>query len=506
VGKITTSSTEAYKYYKEGRNYHHKSEYEKSIESMEKAIAIDPEFAMAYRSLGASYGNLGKYKEGDKYTQKAMELSDRLTEREKLNIQGDFYGQSDFTYDKAIEVYDKLLKIYPEDTMANHNLAIKYNSLDEWDKAIEHFETARKAGTDFILTYTNLGYSYERRGMYDRAKEVYEDCIRDFPDDPRGHSNLAFLYVLQGENDLALNEMDKAIAINPIYSKGLVYHFMGDYTKVDEECKKVFNLSNERYHLTARSWLEKSYRTQGKYNEAKNQAQQGVDLTNKLGLELSNSRIGYHRKLAYLYMKLGDPEEALKEQNKAWNIGVEIHWLEDQILDLWVKGWIYTEIKSLDKAKKTAEELRSLIQKSLYKKHIRFYHNLMGLIELKQENYANAIDYLNKAISLLPYQSSTNDTHAFYMNDLALAYYESGDLEKAREEYERITTLTTGRISYGDIYAKCFYNLGKIYEQQGDTSQAIENYEKFLSLWKNADPGLPEVDDAKKRLAGLKDQ
>jgi len=231
-----------------------------------------------------------------------------------------------------------------------------------------------------------------------------------------------------------------------------------------------------------------------------------VDLTNKLGLELSNSRIGYHRKLAYLYMKLGDPEEALKEQNKAWNIGVEIHWLEDQILDLWVKGWIYTEIKSLDKAKKTAEELRSLIQKSLYKKHIRFYHNLMGLIELKQENYANAIDYLNKAISLLPYQSSTNDTHAFYMNDLALAYYESGDLEKAREEYERITTLTTGRISYGDIYAKCFYNLGKIYEQQGDTSQAIENYEKFLSLWKNADPGLPEVDDAKKRLAGLKDQ
>jgi cytochrome c-type biogenesis protein CcmH/NrfG len=61
-----------------------------------------------------------------------------------------------------------------------------------------------------------------------------------------------------------------------------------------------------------------------------------------------------------------------------------------------------------------------------------------------------------------------------------------------------------GRADYGDIYAKSFYMLGKIYEQQGDTAKAIDHYEKFLTLWKDADPGLPEVEDAKKRLAGLK--
>ena len=51
-----------------------------------------------------------------------------------------------------------------------------------------------------------------------------------------------------------------------------------------------------------------------------------------------------------------------------------------------------------------------------------------------------------------------------------------------------------------------FYMLCKIYEKQGDKAKAIENYKKFLNLWKNADPGIAEVEDAKKRLAGLKSQ
>jgi len=79
----------------------------------------------------------------------------------------------------------------------------------------------------------------------------------------------------------------------------------------------------------------------------------------------------------------------------------------------------------------------------------------------------------------------------------------SGDIEKAREEYERITSLTTGRLNYGDIYAKSFYMLGKIYEQKGWKGKAIEHYQKFLDLWKDADPGIPGVEDARKRLAGL---
>lgn len=61
-----------------------------------------------------------------------------------------------------------------------------------------------------------------------------------------------------------------------------------------------------------------------------------------------------------------------------------------------------------------------------------------------------------------------------------------------------------GRLHSGSIYAKSFYMLGKICEQQGSTAKAIENYEKFLDFWKDADPGLAEVEDAQKRLVALK--
>jgi hypothetical protein len=62
---------------------------------------------------------------------------------------------------------------------------------------------------------------------------------------------------------------------------------------------------------------------------------------------------------------------------------------------------------------------------------------------------------------------------------------------------------TTGRIANGDIYAKSFYMLGKIHEQKGEKEPAIANYEKFLEVWKDADPDIPEIEDAKKRLMSL---
>jgi tetratricopeptide (TPR) repeat protein len=125
----------------------------------------------------------------------------------------------------------------------------------------------------------------------------------------------------------------------------------------------------------------------------------------------------------------------------------------------------------------------------------------MGMIELEKNNYSKAIEFFKKELPLLSATSSSRLPHAY---STGLAYYRAGDLENARREYERIVSLTSGRQAFGDLYAKSFYMLGKIYEQQDNKDKAIENYEKFLELWKDADPGFAEVEDARKRLAGLK--
>ena len=104
-----------------------------------------------------------------------------------------------------------------------------------------------------------------------------------------------------------------------------------------------------------------------------------------------------------------------------------------------------------------------------------------------------------------------SETFFLYSYSTALAYYGTGDLEKAQKEWEKILSPTLRSYGIGypgflDLNAKSYYMLGKIYERKGWPGKAIEHYEKFLNLWKDADPGLPEVEDARKRLVGLKSQ
>ena len=129
-----------------------------------------------------------------------------------------------------------------------------------------------------------------------------------------------------------------------------------------------------------------------------------------------------------------------------------------------------------------------------------------GMIELEKKSLSQAIAYFEQAESLLPFPCSlgpfTND-QALFAEPLALAYFQAGELEKAQEEHERISTMPTGILYWSDIYTKSFYMLGRISEQKEQKEKAIEHYEKFLELWKDADLGIKEVEDARKRVAEL---
>ena len=87
---------------------------------------------------------------------------------------------------------------------------------------------------------------------------------------------------------------------------------------------------------------------------------------------------------------------------------------------------------------------------------------------------------------------------------LARAYQQKGDIDNAIAEYEKLITFDPESEGRYLIHPKYYYRLAKLYEQKGWTGKAIENYEKFLALWKDADPGIAEVEDARKRLAGLR--
>jgi len=318
---------------------------------------------------------------------------------------------------------------------------------------------------------------------------------------------LAYNYICQGKYDLALEEVSKTLSLDPMHidasrMKGNIYLYRENLI----EAEKEFQTLLESEEPIAKVWgiveLAGLYILKGKFEKSIDLVKQGIEKAKKAGQK------GWERNyrnnfLTYLYLRSGNHEAALEECNKVLSISIELGSLGGQRSGLYRKGLAYIRMKSMDKAHETAEELKELIEEGLNKKLMRNYYHLMGMIELERQNFSKAIEYFKKALSLLPYNQASS--HALFIDPLALAYYKAGNLEKAREEYKRISSLTVGRLFYGDIYANSFYMLGKIYEQKGYKAKAIEHYEKFLDLWKDADPGLPQVEDAKKRLAGLKE-
>jgi tetratricopeptide (TPR) repeat protein len=345
--------------------------------------------------------------------------------------------------------------------------------------------------------------SYGAKGLYDKAREVYQNFLQNFPDNGEIRRDLARSYFREGKLDLALVEIDKALSFNPIdptyiSTKAELLMCEGDLVNAEKECQKLVRTEEPNSHINGLFESSGLSLLKGQYNEAINFARESLGFGEKTGITAYGSYI--HRILAYLYWKSGNLESSLQELDEARKAAIEREDLSSQRITLYGQGLVNLEMKAISRTEKIKNELRKLVEQGLNQRHMRYYYHLAGLIEIEKENFPAAIDYIEKAL--------TFDLHGFqqdamFVDSLALAHYKSGDLDKALKEYERIADLTTGRSRYGDIYVKSFSMLGKIYEQQGQKAKAIEYYKKFLDLWKDADPGLPEVEDAGKRLAGL---
>jgi tetratricopeptide (TPR) repeat protein len=478
----------------------------KSVELMEKAIEIDPEFAMAYRSIGITYDDLGYDSRAKEYTQKAFELSNRVSLRERYQIQGDYYWEKEETYDKAIEAYNKLLELYPTDTDANINLGSIYRDAEDWDKALERFEVLRDAGDRSMWTYLNLAAVAMARESFAEAEEALQYYFNNIGEAVRLRYIMVRNYVLQGKLDSALGEINKVIDLNPDdfsghIGRGDIYLLQGDLSEAEKEYLKSFESKESRMHYLGFGCLLDLSLMQGKFQKAREYAEQRIAWAEEN--EEMQSKAASHIRLGFIHSLSGNYEKTMGEVDKAWQIAVSSDLTNYQRSNYYSRANYLIDMGSLDKAQEAIDEYRTKIEMGIHKTRIRSYYILRGKLELAKGNFSGAIEYLENAVSLYAY--GPLNTPAFVLDILGSAQYKAKDLKKAVDVYEKITKLTSGRLAGGHLYAKAFYMLGKIHEELGENDIAIENYEKFLELWKDADPGLPEVDDARSRLSKLRD-
>ena len=504
LGEITTRSPAARRFFLEGRKLNNQGNFVQSIESLKKAVALDHEFAMAWRSMAASHSNMGNIAESERCLKRALEFSNRVSERERLLIQ----AQTAHDPDKTIEICRKLIELYPDDAWGHQTLGISYLSIEEWDKAQEPLEWFYRAEKDNPIAVSNLTDLYRAKGMYDQAKQILDEYRGTFPDNPIFRSSLAVYHLCVGELDEALLEADNAFSLSPtdqslIGFKGDVLLCQGELEKAEAEYRKLIDPENPVPSIWGRMGLWCLDLLRGRFRQGLNELAQALELAQRI--EPKYHEVSARCRLSYNNFIMGRLTESLDAADRAEKIaeGVGFSIATDEIVQHWTlrplltKGLCYLQMNSVERASRVAEDIQAL---NLYRAERRWHLYLIGLIELEKKNNAKAIEYLKEALSLDPHQWGVDNT-AFFMEALARAYFQSGDLENAREQYEEITRLTTGRIKYGDIYAKSFFNLGRIFEQKGDQLQARENFQKFIDLWTDADPGLPELKEARQRLS-----
>ena len=265
-------------------------------------------------------------------------------------------------------------------------------------------------------------------------------------------------------------------------------------------------------------------------------------------------REGYLYKGFYHYW-LGSLEESFIDLQKAADLAEEAGSITEKAFGELLKGWIYYDRGELDLSRQHNENWLDVYLKYSPERASFFkslYSFLLGLIELGEGRIDSAKARLAEMNSLFPerypsekervtfiasflqaemmlaegsqekavavfgkasppglpalqYTSQIIGYNTPLLKDvLARAYKQKGDLDKAIAEYERLITFDPKSKARYLIHPKYHYRLARLYEEKGWKGKAIDQYQKFLDLWKNADPGISEVEQAKKRLAGLK--
>jgi tetratricopeptide (TPR) repeat protein/predicted Ser/Thr protein kinase len=193
--QATTPSLEALHAYTLGQKTMMGADYAAAAPFFQRAIHLDPNFAMAYASLGNCYINLGELSLAAENTRKAYQFRERVSQRERFYIESHYYEAVTYDLEKARQVYELWAQVYPRDRLPHTNLGTAYTTLGQYDKALAEFRETLSLDPRPV-DYANLVYGYINLNRLEEARATAREAQAKQLDSPELHFGfyaLAFL-------------------------------------------------------------------------------------------------------------------------------------------------------------------------------------------------------------------------------------------------------------------------------------------------------------------------
>jgi tetratricopeptide (TPR) repeat protein/predicted Ser/Thr protein kinase len=507
VAEITTSSPEAYRYYVQGLSYYYRFNWEAAERSFANAVMIDTTFAIAYWRLAWMQFRFGS---GDmdaaaKSSARAYALKSRVPDKQLYYIEWlSRVFEPDRDQPDPLEV---LLKKYPDEKEAWWILATgEGGPRGNPEKAISYHGKWIDLDPAFKVGYSFLIRDLLFLGRFAESEQYAQKYVKVAPKDAASHHHLGYAYYFQDQPELARNEFEEALRLDPGYSDAIIglaqaFALEGNFARSGEVMQPLVDKkAAPTYQIGARQQLGWNALANGKYQESLRELTEMIRVmeSNKIEFMLP---LG-HNMLGLAKYQQSRPSDAEKEfQYAVTNPGRWRH-RYGYGLSYYLLGILATDAGRISDALDYAGEVKRIAEKEDNSVFRNWNKDLEARISISRDHSLTAL----------------NDVKGFYFRDywgtwmnvitlprlweIARLSQREGQKEPAFQNYEEIS-----REKYpwrnGAFYPRSVYAAAKILETQGKTVSAIEHYTKFLDLWRYADTSIAEIVEASKSLKAL---
>jgi serine/threonine protein kinase len=460
VGEATTSSLEALKFYTLGLEQAILGKQFEAIPFLNKALEIDPKFALGYAGLAVIYSNTNQWKLAAKMTVKAFQLRDTVSEIEKLRISYFHYKLVTSEIDKAIDTLELWRKTYPLSVAPFIGLSDSLERIGQSEKAVSVILEGLRLETATALVYMNLAESLL---SLDRYAEVKEACRQAFEKQFEGDDFHLFLYI--------------------------VAFIENDETAMTENLNWFSGRKNEYLAFDLQAG---SAAFQGKWRTTQDFSRKAIDLATRGNANEVAAKFAAEQALRIVFWSSGTDlpktddnqlKTVLKSQtNKALNLerGKEV--IIRTALALAVAGYSA-------EANELAEELKAERPKDTLFNNL-WHPTINAALQLQKDNPKEAIEELE----IVERYEKAGEFYPQYLR--GLAYLKMGKTKDAVKEFDKILN------HRGEAPLSSIYPLAQLNKARATKDKA--EYEKFFEWWKDADKDMPALVEAQKEYNSLK--